>query len=175
MASRSGSYRATSVVGQGSRFRKAAASTLPTSRSDSESDELGAPEKDTPAPSHANAHSHASAPSYASALTPVEPTLALKYSEVDLMRILKIFLEIKGQKPKAEVPRKQPLKTKVLDIYFGKSHIDCYHFCQQCEDYFETAGATGSNRILFAALFLRRKINFRWHQHWKQLGGVSVP
>ena len=65
-----------------------------------------------------------------SAPTPVEPTLALKYSKAHLMRILKIFLETKGQEPKAEVPRKRPLKAKVPDVYFGKSHMDCYHFCQ---------------------------------------------
>ena len=91
------------------------------------------------------------------------------------MRILKIFSETKGQEPKAEVPRERPLKAKVPDVYFGKSHMDCYHFCQQCEDHFETAGATGSNRTPFATSFLRGKINFRWHQHRKQLGGVSVP
>ena len=163
MASRSGSCRATPAVGQGSRSRKAAASAPPASRSDSKSDELGALEKCTPAPSHA------------SAPAPVEPILALKYSKADLMRILKIFSETKGQEPKAEVPRERPLKAKVPDVYFGKSHMDCYHFCQQCEDHFETAGATGSTRTPFAASFLRGKINFRWHQHRKQLGGISVP
>ena len=169
MASRSGSCRATPVVGQDSRSRKAAASAPPASRSDSEFDKLGAPKKGTPASNHASDPSHASAPA------PVEPTLALKYSEADLMRILKIFSETKGQEPKAEVPRERPLKAKVPDVYFGKSHMDCYHFCQQCEDHFETAGATGSTRTPFAASFLRGKINFRWHQHRKQLGGVSVP
>ena len=163
MASRSSSYRATPAVRQGSRSRKVAASAPFASRSDSESDELMAPEKGIPAPSHA------SAPAL------VEPTLALKYSEADLMRILKIFSETKGQEPKAEVPRERPLKAKVPDVYFGKSHMDCYHFCQQCEDHFETAGATGSNRTPFAASFLRGKINFWWHQHRKQLGGVSIP
>ena len=153
MASKSGSRRATPVVEQGSRSRKAATSALPASKSDSESDKLEATEKGTPAPS------------YASAPTLVEPTLALKYNEADLMRILKIFSEIKGQEPKAEVPRKRPLKAKVPDVYFGKSHMDCYHFCQQCEDYFKTAGATGSTRTPFATSFLRGKINFRWHQY----------
>ena len=142
-------------MGQGSRSRKAAASAPPTSRSDSKSDKLGASEKGTPVPSYT------SAPSHASTSAPVEPTLALKYSEADLIRILKIFLETKGQEPKAKVPRKQPLKAKIPDIYFGKSHIDCYHFCQQCEDHFETAGTTGSNRTPFAASFLCGKINFR--------------
>ena len=43
--------------------------------------------------------------------------------------------------------------------------MDCYHFCQQCEDHFDTAGATGSNRTPFAASFLRGTISFQWHQY----------
>lgn len=27
-------------------------------------------------------------------------------------------------------PHKKPLKAKVLDVYYSKSHMDCYHFCQ---------------------------------------------
>ena len=118
MASRSGSRRATPAVRPGSRSCKAAASVPPASRSDSKSDELGVPEKSTAALSHA------------SAPAPAESTLALKYSKADLMRILKIFSETKGQEPKAKVPCKQPLKAKVPDVYFGKSHIDWYHFYQ---------------------------------------------
>ena len=86
MTSRSGSRRATPAVRQGSRSRKAAVSAPPASRLDSESDELGAPEKGTPVPSHA------SAPAL------VEPTLALKYSEADLMRILKDLLGDQGSR-----------------------------------------------------------------------------
>ena len=163
MASRSGSRRATLAVGPGSCSRKAAASVSPTSRSDNESDELRVPEKWTSAPSHA------------SIPAPMKPTLALKYSKADLMRILKIFSKTKAQEPKAEVPHERPLKAKILDIYFRKSYMDCYHFCQQCKDYFKTTGATGSNRTSFMALFPHGKINFQWHQHWKQLRGVFVP
>ena len=43
--------------------------------------------------------------------------------------------------------------------------MDCYHFCQQCKDYFETSGATKMNCILFAAIFLRDIISLRWAQH----------
>ena len=76
------------------------------------------------------------------------------------MSILKIFLEIKGQEPKAEFPCEQPLKAKIPDVYFEKLHIDCYHFCQQYKNYFETADATGSYRTPFLTLFLCGKINF---------------
>ena len=124
MASRSSFCRATLAVKPGSCSCKAAASVPPASKSDSKSDELGAPEKGTPTPSHVSAPSHASAPA------PVKPILALKYNEADLMKILKIFYETKGQEPKSKVFRKRPLKVKVSDIYFGKLHMDCYHFCQ---------------------------------------------
>ena len=43
--------------------------------------------------------------------------------------------------------------------------MEGYHFCRQCEDYFETAGAKGHKRVLFEASFLRERINFRWQQH----------
>ena len=43
--------------------------------------------------------------------------------------------------------------------------MDCYNFCQKCEDYFVTAGATGPTQIPFAASFLRNRISFRWQQY----------
>ena len=49
-------------------------------------------------------------------------------------------------------------------MYHGKSHMDCYHFCQLCEDHFETTGATEFNWTLFAASFLHGNINVRWAQ-----------
>lgn len=58
-------------------------------------------------------------------------------------------------------PRKRPLKAWFPDLYYGNSHLDCYRFCQQCKDYFETAGANGPNRIPFAA----GAVVQRWHQH----------
>ena len=43
--------------------------------------------------------------------------------------------------------------------------MDCYNFCQQCEDYFATAGATEPTRIPFATSFLWDRISFRWQQY----------
>ena len=177
MASRSDSHRPTCVVVLDSRSHKGVVdSTLSAPRSDNESDELRALEKGTFTPSHAStpASSHASspAPSHTSAPTLAKSTLALKCSKTDLIRILKIFSETKSQEPKVEVSCEQFLKAKIPNIYFGKLYINCYHFCQQCKDYFETTGTTKSNCILFAVLFLHRKINFWWHQHWKQFSGV---
>ena len=100
-----------------------------------------------------------------------------KYSEDDLQRILRTVLEARVPVPApvpapapapapivAEAPREK-LKARSPDVYRGKSHMDCYNFCQQCEDYFATAGATGPTRIPFAASFLRDRISFRWQQY----------
>ncbi len=43
--------------------------------------------------------------------------------------------------------------------------MECYHFCQQYEDHFETAAAKGHKRVLFAASFLKSGILHRWQQH----------
>ena len=61
----------------------------------------------------------------------------------------------------AKAPRKK-LKACSPDVYYGKSHIDCYNFYQQYEDYFAIVGATRSTRILYATSFLQDQISFRW-------------
>ena len=43
--------------------------------------------------------------------------------------------------------------------------MECYHFCQQCEDHFEISGTTGMNHIPFAASFFRGSISLRWAHH----------
>ncbi len=54
--------------------------------------------------------------------------------------------------------------------------MECYNFCQQCEDHFTICGATGPNRIPFVASFLQDQINFRWQQHKRKLEAESsVP
>ena len=107
-----------------------------------------------------------------------------KYSEDDLQRIFKALLEARALAPApalvpalivSEVSREK-LKAHSPDVYRGKSHIDCYNFCQQCEDYFATAGATGPTRIPFAASFLRDRISFRWQQYKRRHDTeTSVP
>ena len=44
--------------------------------------------------------------------------------------------------------------THFPDVYYRMSHIDCYNFYQQCENYFATARATGPIQIFFAMSFL---------------------
>ena len=119
-----------------------------------------------------------------------------KYSENDLQRIFKTVLEarVPASTPVlapapvptpapaptlapiiAEAPREK-LKTRSPDLYRRKSHMDYYNFCQQCEDYFATAGATGPTRILFAASFLRYRISFYWQQYkWRHDADTPVP
>ena len=77
-------------------------------------------------------------------------------------QFMKAYLESNQGPRQSPMERKQFFKAKIPEVYYNKSHIDCYHFCQQCEDHFETAGATGTNRTLFAASFLRKSISVRW-------------
>ena len=51
-------------------------------------------------------------------------------------------------------PKKQSLKAYFPDLYFKKLYLDCYRFCQQCEDHPDTARANGDNHIPFATSFL---------------------
>ena len=81
-------------------------------------------------------------------------------------KFMKVFMETtQAQAQALAEPRERPLKARTPETYSGKSHMDCYHFCQQCEDYFETSGATGMNRTPFAATFLRGAISLRWAHH----------
>ena len=88
------------------------------------------------------------------------PTPAPVASEELFKKFMKAYLET-NQGPR-QPECKQNLKAKVPKVYYDRSHMDCYHFCQQCEDHFETVGATGFNRTPFAASFLRENISVRW-------------
>ena len=105
--------------------------------------------------------STASAPSQVLVSAPI-PAL---YTQKDLQRITKLCIDLFLQGNRQEELRKDQLKARFPDLYYGKSHIECYYFCQQCKDYFDTVGTTGSNRTPFAASFLCGRISFRWHQH----------
>ena len=96
-------------------------------------------------------------------VNPLAEPLVAKYIEEDLQKILKTIF--KARAPPSDGPRKKPLKVRSPDIYCGKSHMEYYNFCQQCDDHFAIAGAKGLNRIPFAAFFLLDCINFRWQQY----------
>ncbi len=59
----------------------------------------------------------------------------------------------------------KPLKPRNPDLYYNNSHIECYYFCQQCEDHFKIAGLLGHKRVPFTAGFLKDRILNRWQQH----------
>ena len=76
-------------------------------------------------------------------------------------KFMKVFMGTTQTQALAE-PWECPLKARTPETYWGKSHMECNYFCQQCEDHFETSGATGMNRTPFAASFLCGSISLRW-------------
>ena len=96
-------------------------------------------------------------------LDPV-PAPAPPCSKKLFKQFMRTYLKSNQGPKQPPAKREQSLKAKVPEVYYGKSHMDCYHFCQQCKDYFETAGATGTKRTLFAASFLRGNISVHWTQ-----------
>lgn len=100
-------------------------------------------------------------------------------------KFMEAYLAAQGQPP-APIPSSTPapapapfepcerlLKARFPELYFDNSHTDCYNFCQQYEDYFETARATGINRVSFTASFLRGRMPQRWLQHKRRLLALS--
>lgn len=117
---------------------------------------------EAPTPRDADAVAPVSAPASTSGI--------LKYTEEDFQRITKLyinsFVQAQAQVNRSDqAPRERLVEAQFPDLYFGKSHLEYYHFCHQCEDHFNTAGVTGFNRTPFAASFLRGTISLRWHQH----------
>ena len=94
------------------------------------------------------------------------PPLVPPTSKDLFTKFMKVFMETtQAQAQALAEPQERPLKARTSETYSRKSHMDCYHFCQQYEDYFETSGATGMNRTPFAATFLRDAISLRWTYH----------
>ena len=127
----------------------------------------------TPTPS--SPVSRAQTPANAPAPTPAPPKGT--YTDVDLWRATKLTPEsfIQGQAHAyGSEPREKLLKACFSDLYWGNSHQDCYRFCQQCKDHFDTVGAKGSNRIPFAASFLRRSVVQQWLQNKRRHDG-TIP
>ena len=69
-----------------------------------------------------------------------------------MLQILKTVLEAQAPTNSKQSPDKL-LKVCSPNMNHGKSHIKCYNFCQQCEDYFATVKAKGVNQIFFAMSF----------------------
>ncbi len=86
---------------------------------------------------------------------PAAPNVA-QYMQKNMDHLLQMFFQ--GSKSGS----RDKLKVKTPDVYRGRSHMGCYNFCQQCEDYFATCRATRPNQIPFVASFLWDRINFHW-------------
>ena len=105
-------------------------------------------------------------PELVSALIPALVPAPTPLSSDELFKqFIKAYLESSQGPGQPPAERKRFLKAKVSEENYGKSHMDCYHFCQQCKDHFETTGATGTNRIPFAAFFLCGSISICWTQY----------
>ena len=116
-------------------------------------------------------------PAVSRALTPAPaPTASAPASTDELFKqFMKTYLEAQTQTAQGQAePQKQPLKAWFPNLYWGNLHMDCYRFCQQCEDHFKTAGAKKSNRIPFAASFLRGGVTQRWLQY-KRRHDEAIP
>ncbi len=138
----------TSVRRRGQPARRGQVSKAPSSNGDHE-DPLGSNE-----PGSSEAPEAPIGPPKAPLPAPLAPDIA-RYMQKDMDHLLQIFLQVsKGGSG-------DKLKAKTPDVYRSRSHMECYNFCQQCEDHFATCRATGPNRIPFAASFLQNRINFR--------------
>ena len=82
------------------------------------------------------------------------PTSAPPSSDELFKQFMKAYLESNQGPSRLPAEREQSFKAKVLDVYYGKLHMDCYHFCQQCKDHFETARGTGVSDLLCSFFFL---------------------
>ena len=122
----------------------------------------GAPTKGSNIPTPSPPTSRAQTPTSAQVLAPLS-------NKGFFQQFMKAYLENQNQNQApslAPIQAKlweQPLKARFPDLYYGNSHLDCYRFCQQCEDHFNIARASMPNRISFTALFFHGSIVLRWH------------
>ena len=91
-------------------------------------------------------------PALSQVLTPapvVTPAVAPNPDNKLFKHFMKTYLEARtptqiAAKIDAE-PCERPLKPWGPDLYYGDLHINCYRFCQQCEDHFDTARVKALN------------------------------
>ena len=90
-------------------------------------------------------------------------------------KFMKVLMETTQARHQEQLePQEHLLKAKTLETYFRKSHIDCYHFCQQCKNYFKISSITGINHIPFATTFFRDTISLRGAQHKHHYKSVTL-
>lgn len=57
--------------------------------------------------------------------------------------------------------RDKAIKARSSDVYYERSHMECYNFCQWCKNNFATSGANGPNQIPFTVFLLWDWIKFQ--------------
>ena len=130
----------------------------------------------TPALAESCVPTPAPTPAAAVALAPAAIDSVAKYLAENLQGILKTILKARAPASQQDSYSEKPLKARAPDIYRGKTHMECYNFCRECEVHFATAGATGLNRAPFAATFLKDQALFRWQQYQHKLADkTDVP
>ena len=84
----------------------------------------------TPIPTPVMSLASNPAPTTAPAVAPTSDNELFK-------QFIKAYLEaqVAGQIEVDSKPCEQPLKPRFPDLYYVNLHIDCYRFCQQCEDH----------------------------------------
>ena len=108
--------------------------------------------------------SRVSIPAPARLPAPIKSTA--RYSKENFQRIFKIVLEARAPilalQPLVfpNEPLTRPLKARFPNLYCGKTHMECYNFCQECKDYFAIAEAKKHNRVSFAITFFQDQALF---------------
>ena len=109
------------------------------------------------------------------ALVPAPVPASAPFSSDELFKqFMGAYLESNQEPRQPPAERKRFFKAQVPKVYYGKSHMDCYYFCQKCEDHFETPETTGNNPTLFAAFFLRENISVHWMKYKRCYRGEEL-
>ena len=133
------------------------------------------PVGDPPGASTKGSNTSTLSPPVSWAQTPAQPPVPSSTEEL-CQQLLKTYAATVNllEQNHGSGPCKKSLKVQFSDLYYGNLHIDCYRFCQQCKDNFETAGASRPNRIPFATSFFRESVVQHWHQHKRYSKGVQM-
>ena len=103
------------------------------------------------------------APTPAFTLSPTPtPTSTSPLTNELFKQFMKTYLESNQGPSQSPAKCKLPLKAKMPDLYYDKSYIDYYYFCQQYKDHFKTFWAIRTYWTLFITSFFCRNISVQW-------------
>ena len=55
---------------------------------------------------------------------------------------MKAYIKFNQGPSQLPAKREQTRKAKMSDVYYDKSYIDYFYFCQQCKDYLKIVGVS---------------------------------